>query len=103
LEKTRISDEEVTISVPHVEKYKDHTPVLVDDIISTAHTMIETIHHLNKAGMKKPVCIGIHGIFAHNAYHDLMNAGAQVVTCNTVPHESNRISIDEIILEVIIK
>ena len=36
LEKTRRGDEEVVISVPHVEKYKEHTPVLVDDIISTA-------------------------------------------------------------------
>lgn len=98
LEKTRKGDEKVTISVPHIEKYKDHTPVLVDDIISTARTMITTIGHLKKAGMKKPVCIGIHGVFANNAFSDLLFAGAQeVITCNTIPHESNRIEIDEIL------
>lgn len=97
LEKIRKGDAEVEISVPQLEKYKEHTPVLVDDIISTARTMMETIGHLKRAGMKKPVCIGIHGIFANNAYADLLNAGAQVVTCNTIPHESNGIEIDEVI------
>jgi len=104
LEKNRVSDEEVVVSVPHVQKYKDHTPVLVDDIISTAHTMIETISHLNKAGLKKPICIGIHAIFAHNAYRDLILAGAaRIITCNTIEHETNQISIDEIILQEINK
>lgn len=98
LKKIRRGDEEVEISVPDIEKYKDYTPVLVDDIISTARTMIETIGHLKNVGMKKPVCIGIHGIFAVNAYSDLFFAGAdKVITCNTIPHESNRIKIDEII------
>ncbi|HLF53328.1 ribose-phosphate pyrophosphokinase [Flavobacterium sp.] len=98
LEKIRKGDEEVEISVPHLEKYKDHTPVLVDDIISTARTMIVTIGHLKKAGMKKPNCIGIHGIFANHAYSDLLTAGAEeVITCNTILHESNKIKIDEMI------
>jgi ribose-phosphate pyrophosphokinase len=100
LEKIRKGDTAVEISVPNVAKYKDFTPVLIDDIISTARTMIETIGHLKKTGMKKPVCIGIHGIFANDAYTDLLTAGAElVVTCNTIPHVSNRIKIDEVISE----
>lgn len=60
--------------------------------------MIETIGHLKKIGMRKPVCIGIHGIFADNAYEDLLTAGAQeVITCNTIVHESNKIKMDQII------
>jgi len=99
LYKTRHGDREVEVSVPHIEKYKDHTPVLVDDIISTARTMIETLGHLRKAGMKKPVCIGVHGIFAGTAYEDLLEAGtAEIVTCNSIPHPSNRIMIDDLIM-----
>jgi ribose-phosphate pyrophosphokinase len=98
LKKIRRGDEDVEVSVPNVEKYKNNNPVLVDDIISTARTMIATIGHLKKAGMKKPICIGVHGVFANNAYIDLLNAGAEeVITCNTIPHESNKIKIDEII------
>lgn len=68
LEKIRRGDRDVEVTVPQVEKYKDYTPVLVDDIISTARTMIETITHLVKVGMNSPVCIGVHGIFAGNAF-----------------------------------
>jgi len=103
LEKIRKSDEDVEVSVPNVQDYKNHTPVLIDDIISTARTMIATIGHLKKTEMKKPVCIGVHGIFANNAYSDLLNAGAEeVITCNTIPHESNKIKIDEIISSMLI-
>ncbi|MFX8354866.1 phosphoribosyltransferase family protein, partial [Acinetobacter baumannii] len=68
LKKLRKGDRNVKVSVPQVEKYKESTPVLVDDIISTGNTMIETIGHLKKAGMKPPVCIGIHAVFAARAH-----------------------------------
>ena len=97
LEKTRHGDLHVEVSVPEVEAYKSHTPVLVDDIISTARTMIETVGHLKKAGMKAPVCIGVHAVFAGNAYEELKKAGAEVVTCNTIPHESNRIDLSSLL------
>jgi len=94
LEKIRHGDRDVEVSVPDVEKYKDYTPVLVDDIISTAHTMIETVGHLRAVGMAAPVCIGVHPIFAGNAYDDLVGAGAaEVISCNTIQHPSNRIDV----------
>lgn len=97
LEKIRRGDEDVEVSVPQVDFYGSHTPILVDDIISTARTMIETIGHLKNAGMKNPVCIGVHAVFAGNAYKDLLNAGAaSVITCNSVIHESNAIDISSL-------
>ncbi len=102
LKKIRSGDAEVKVSVPHVDEYKDHTPVLVDDIISTAHTMIETLGHLNKAGMKPPVCIGVHGIFAKNAFDELKAAGAKdIITCNTIIHPSNKIDISGLIATIL--
>lgn len=104
LEKNRKGDRDVVISVPYVEKFKDHTPVLVDDIISTAKTMIETVKHLNTAQMKPPVCIGVHAIFAGKAYTDLLTSGVkEIITCNTIPHESNKIDISEMIINVLKK
>ena len=94
LEKVRKGDTEVNVTVPQVEKYKDHTPVLVDDIISTARTMIETVNHLKKAGMKPPVCIGVHAVFAGHAYQELQNAGVDsIITCNTIAHASNALDV----------
>ena len=98
LTKIRKGDREVKISVPHFEPYLQHTPVLVDDIISTAQTMIETTGHLINAGYMAPVCVGVHAIFAGNAYADLQSAGAaQIITCNTIHHPSNTIDITSIL------
>lgn len=102
LEKTRHGDRDVEVSVPQVENFRDHTPVLVDDIISTARTMIETVGHLKNAGMQPPVCIGVHAVFADSAYRDLIATGiSKVVTCNTIPHESNAIDLGDLYLNFI--
>lgn len=94
LEKVRRGDRDVSVAVPEVGRWRDHTPVLVDDIISTARTMIETVGHLHRAGMAPPVCIGVHPVFAGAAHEELLAAGAaRVVTCNTIPHVSNGIDL----------
>lgn len=102
LEKIRKGDRNVKVSVPQVEKYKEYTPVLIDDIISTGKTMIETIGLLKTAGMKAAVCIGIHPILSGKAYEKLLHAGAsKVITCNTIVHPSNGIFIDEMLAKEI--
>lgn len=98
LKKLRLGDMNVEISKPDIEKYSDHIPVLIDDIISTGKTMIETIKQLKKAGMHPPICIGIHAIFADNTYEDLLSAGAKrVITCNTIEHISNSIDVTDLL------
>ncbi|PTX18245.1 ribose-phosphate pyrophosphokinase [Pontibacter mucosus] len=102
LQKTRLGDKHVEVSQPVLVQYKDHTPVLVDDIISTARTMIETIQQLKKLTSISPVCIGVHAVFGAGAYEALQSAGAaKVVTCNTITHPSNAIRVDAILAEAI--
>lgn len=93
LEKVRRGDREVDVSVPDLDRWRERTPVLVDDIISTGRTMMETMGHLKRLGLSPPVCIGVHGVFAEHAFEDLIAAGARVVTCNTIPHPSNTIDL----------
>jgi ribose-phosphate pyrophosphokinase len=102
LQKTRRGDRDVEVSVPDVERWRSHTPVLVDDIISTARTMIETVGHLKAAGLLAPVCIGVHAVFADRAYEDLLAAGARVVTCNTIPHQSNAIDVSDSVARAVL-
>lgn len=99
LTKVRRGDDAVEVSVPQVAAYRSHTPVLVDDIISTARTMMAAAAHLQRAGLPAPVCIGVHAVFAGSAYEDLRRAGvARVVTCNTIAHPSNAIDMTELLL-----
>jgi len=100
LSKERLGDKDVKITLPPELNLETATPVLVDDIISTGHTMQEVIKLLMQHGFKAPVCVGVHGIFAENAYEELLKSGAQaVVTTNTIHHVSNKIDVSELLLQ----
>ncbi len=95
LEKTRRGDRDVSISPPQdlVELASGvHTPVLIDDIVSTGKTMVEATRQLRAAGSPPPMCIAIHAVFADAVDEELVAAGARgIVTCNTIPHRTNQI------------
>jgi ribose-phosphate pyrophosphokinase len=102
LRKVRRGDRQVEVSVPDLAPWRERTPVLVDDIISTGQTMIVTVKHLKNTGLPPPVCIGVHGIFAGNALEELTQAGAaRVVTTNTIAHASNGIDISGLLAEAV--
>lgn len=101
--KTRYSDRKVTIKIPDIND-NNKTPVLVDDIISTGVSMCAVIQQLLSKKIKNPICIGVHALFNQDVYKDLLHAGAQqVISCNTIPHPSNKIDITDILLEGINK
>ena len=100
LEKIRRGDRDVEINLTDVERWRRHTPVLFDDIISTGKTMMETVKHLKQAGLAAPVCIGVHGVFSGDAYQELLAAGVEkVVTANSIPHASNAIDLTPLLCE----
>lgn len=104
LEKTRKGDREVEISSPRGESYQDRTPVIVDDIISSAKTMAAAAARLIEAGFRPPIGVGIHPVFSGNAAETLQAAGlAELVTCNTIPHATNRIDLNPSIAEAVRK
>lgn len=94
LEKTRRGDRDVRVSAPNLQRWRAHTPILVDDIVSTARTMIETVTSFRGAGFADVIAIGIHALFVGRAFEELVDAGvSRLVTCNTVTHPSNAIDV----------
>lgn len=103
LEKRRRGDRDVEVAVPDIERYRDRTAVIVDDIISSARTMAAAVRHVRAAGMPPPVCLGVHAVFASDAQQTLDAAGAGlVVTTNSIPHASNRIPVAELLAPVVL-
>jgi ribose-phosphate pyrophosphokinase len=93
LEKTRRGDRDVSVSSPDAA-WNGHTPVVIDDIVSTGRTMIEATRQLRAAGSAAPMCIAIHAVFADALNDALIDAGARgIVTCNTIKHATNRICV----------
>jgi len=93
LDKIRRGDRDVQITVRNLDPLQGRTPVLVDDIISSGRTMIEAVRLIVSFSTSVPVCIAVHGLFADDAAESLAGAGARVISCDTVPHQSNRIGV----------
>jgi ribose-phosphate pyrophosphokinase len=93
LHKQRFGDRDVQVTVPSLAQWSDRTPVLIDDIISSARTMIETTRGLVAAGVPRPVCVAVHALFSDESYQSLKEVVLRVATTNTVLHETNAIDI----------
>ncbi|HEU4693446.1 MAG TPA: ribose-phosphate pyrophosphokinase [Vicinamibacterales bacterium] len=101
LEKIRRGDRDVSVSsMPDERLRAGRTAILIDDIISSARTMIETVRQWTAAGLPAPVCLAVHGVFAARAYDELRAAGAaRIVTTNSIPHASNGIDVGGLLAE----
>ena len=102
LHKIRRGDRDVEVSLPDRSVVDGRTPVLVDDIISSGRTMLETVGHLRELGLPAPVCVAVHGIFADGSDKSLLAAGAsRLVTSNTIPHPSNAFDVADSLMPAI--
>ena len=100
VEKTRLGDNDVKSTLPEIAKYPEHTCVIIDDIIASGETILETIKHCQHA--KRIVCLGVHAIFAGRAYQNLLDTHIdKIITCNTVQHRSNQIDMSELISDAL--
>ena len=91
--KTRLGDRDVRIEPPDLRPYAGRQPVLVDDIVSSGRTLVEAARHLASSGFPEPVCAVTHALFADGAHEALLDAAAKIVSCDTVTHPSNGISV----------
>jgi ribose-phosphate pyrophosphokinase len=93
LEKVRHGDRDVEISIERLQHLDGRTPVFVDDMISSGRTMLAAVRLLQGRGAPKPVCIAVHGLFADHSDTLLAQAGARVVTSNSILHQTNDIDV----------
>lgn len=94
LNKTRRGDRNVTVSIPTLDVFRQRTPVIIDDIVSSGHTLIETVRNIKQLGFGRIICIVIHPVFADGALEQIVGAGAiQVVSSDSITHPTNGFSI----------
>jgi ribose-phosphate pyrophosphokinase len=101
-EKHRYGDRQVEIHLPDIRPYRDRTAVVIDDVISSGQTILKCLQALQKGGIDKINCAAVHGIFADGVDDALMRAGlGELVTCNTIPHKTNRIDVTPLLAPAI--
>jgi len=100
--KRRHGDRDVTLRLPDLKGLAGHTPVLIDDIISSGTTMAEAARALVKAGFKAPIVVGVHGLFGEQARETLALSGIERVVCsNSVDAPESEIALDPLLADVL--
>jgi len=99
LKKKRYSSYHVEVRLNKKIDLHNKNAVIVDDIVSTGHTILETAKILKKLKAKKIYCICIHGIFAEGALNKLEKAGIKVISTNTIPNKVAKIDVSVAIAE----
>ena len=100
--KARKGDRDVHIKGTRAPLPPGATPVIIDDIASSARNMIEAVRLLKDSILPAPFCIAVHALFAGDAYANLVEAGpAAVLSTNSVAHSSNAIDVSEVIADAI--
>lgn len=97
LRKVRSGDRKVDVELPDLTEWRGRQPVLVDDIASSGHTLIEAARKLPLQGFGLPIAAVVHGIFAEDSYQRLAPLCQRIVSADSVEHPSNAITLAPLI------
>jgi ribose-phosphate pyrophosphokinase len=101
LRKTRYGDRNVAVAMPDLGMFAGHTPVLVDDIVSSGRTMSVTADRLREQGLERPVLVAVHALYSEETYRQLKKRAAAVVSANSVVHPSNAIDLSAMLADAV--
>lgn len=101
LRKVRHGDRNVDIELPDLSRWRSLQPVLVDDIASSGHTLIEAARKLPLYGLSRPDVAVVHGIFAGDSYQRLTPLCGRIVSADSVIHPTNVVGLASLIADSI--
>lgn len=96
-QKHRSGDAAVEIRLPDIDMTNRHV-VMIDDMISTGHTIAQAALAMQQRGAASISCIVTHGLFVGDALAKLYAAGlTKVWSTDSVPHETNAVDLAPLI------
>ena len=96
MEKTRYSSRKVAVKMKQSVDFRNKNVVIVDDIISTGHTIIEAAKKVK--GAKSITVIAVHGLFVEGVAK-LKKVGIEkVITTNTIENKAGKIDVKELLV-----
>lgn len=101
--KQRLGDRTVQIELPEMS-VSDRTVILVDDVVSSGHTLAVIAGLLKKAGAADIECLVTHALSINSAEQLLNNSGIkQIISSDSIPHSSNGAYLAPILAETLIR
>lgn len=99
--KIRYSDTHVEITLPDVD-YKDKHIILIDDVISTGHTVAQAAEQLYQAKAKQADVLVTHALFTKEAMATLQKANIKNIwSSDSIPHKTNQVSLTNLLAKSI--
>ncbi|MCW8874895.1 MAG: ribose-phosphate diphosphokinase [Gammaproteobacteria bacterium] len=99
--KVREGDTRVHIELPDFD-YQGRNVVLVDDMVSTGHTLMSAASLLHERGAARVDAACTHALFGTATQRALEQAGiARIWSTDSIPHPSNRIALAEILAQTV--
>ncbi len=95
--KKRFSSTKVRVILKSPIDVKNKDIIIIDDIISTGHTILEAIKNLKIHKPKSITVIGIHGIFADKKIYQEIKKYSTIYTTNTIENPHAKIDISNLI------
>lgn len=97
--KERLGDREVRIRVPDAD-YRGREVVLVDDMVSTGHTMVNVAAALKAEGAGAVHCLATHVLHDTEAERLMRIAGIEHIwSSDSISHASNAFSLNTLLVE----
>lgn len=106
LRKERFTSRRVKIKLSaslEKEDFQRKEIIIVDDIISTGKTILETIKNIKSLGGRNINCLVVHGIFAEKAREKIRKTGTKVISSNTISSPVAKIDVSSLISKEIKK
>jgi ribose-phosphate pyrophosphokinase len=91
--KTRFGDQDVRVELRDLDGLHDRMPVVVDDVVSSGETLLKLANPLIANFASPPSCLIVHGLFSGTSYEKVLSKYVNVISTNTISHESNKIDI----------
>ncbi len=100
-DKIRLGDRNVQVTLPEAD-YKDRDIVIVDDVISSGHTVAVAAEQAREKGAHAVHCLVTHALFAPDAIELLKAAGVQHIwSSDSITHSSNVIPLAPLLAEAL--
>lgn len=100
-DKIRLGDRHVQITLPEAD-YRDRNIVIVDDVISSGHTVAVAAEQAREKGAHAVHCLVTHALFAKDAIEHLKAAGIQHIwSSDSITHSSNVIALAPLLAEAL--
>ncbi len=99
--KKRMGDKEVSIQLPDVSLSGRHV-VIVDDVASTAKTLMGAVERLKEVGVTEISVLVSHALFVGNSEQALRDLGVnKIASSDSIPHSTNSVQLAPTIAEAI--